>query len=299
MILTMLRRDFLTTSALAAASVASAQTTSTMAIPSTPIKRKGRIKQGCMRVNFAPGTAFDDMCKMAASVGIVGVDLTGPKDWPTLKKFGLISTCSSAGPISMEDGFIRKEKHDQIEPGIREAIDTISAAGYPNMVAVGGQRKGMSYEQGADNVVAFLNRVKSHAEDKNVTIVLEMVNDKYVDPNFGRVDQVLNHIEFAFDIVKRVNSPKVKILFDCYHVQIMDGDVAHHLRDNIQWVGHVHTAGVPARRLIDETQELNYSFIAKTLVELGYTGYVSHEYRPTPGGDALKELARAVEIMDV
>ncbi len=294
MILAMRRRDFVTTSALATASLAMAQTTFT-----TPIKRKGRIKQGSMRVNFAPGTAFEDVCRMSASVGCVGVDLTGPRDWPVLKQYGLISTCSSAGPISMEDGFIRKELHDKIEPGVREAIDTISAAGFPNMVAVGGQRKGMSYEEGADNIVAFLNRVKSHAEDKNVTIVLEMVNDKFKDPNFGRFDQVLNHIEFAFDIVKRVNSPKVKILFDCYHVQIMDGDVAHHLRDNIKWVGHVHTAGVPGRRLIDETQELNYGFIAKTLVELGYTGYVSHEYRPTPGGDAVKELARAVEIMDV
>ncbi len=290
----MLRRDFVTSSALATVGLAAAQSLS-----SAPIKRKGRIKQGCMRVNFHPGTTIDDACRMAAEVGCVGMDLTGPRDWPVMKQYGLISTCSSAGPISMEDGFIRKELHDKIEPGIREAINTISAAGFPNMVCVGGQRKGISYEQGADNVVAFLNRVKSQAEDKNVTLVLEMVNDKFVDPNFGRVDQVLNHIEFAFDIVKRVNSPKIKILFDCYHVQIMDGDVAHHLRDNIKWVGHVHTAGVPGRRLIDETQELNYGFIAKTLVDLGYTGYVSHEYRPTPGGDAQKELARAVEIMDV
>jgi len=294
MILAMRRRDFVTATAVTTAGLAAAQTTLL-----TPIKRKGRIKQGAMRVNFPQGTAFEDVCRMAASVGCVGVDLTGPRDWPVLKQYGLISTCSSAGPVSMEDGFIRKELHDKIEPGIREAIDTISAAGYPNMVAVGGQRKGLSYEEGADNVVSFLNRVKSHAEDKNVTIVLEMVNDKFKDAAFGRFDQVLNHIEFAFDIVKRVNSPKVKILFDCYHVQIMDGDVCHHLRDNIKWVGHVHTAGVPGRLLIDENQELNYGFVAKTLVDLGYTGYVSHEYRPKPGGDAVKELARAVEIMDV
>jgi hydroxypyruvate isomerase len=301
----MKRRDFLTTAAaLASAPLArgtvSAQAPAQATAPAVaPVARKGRIKQGAMRFNFAPGTSFDEMCRQAASLGLVGFDITGPKDWPTLKKYGLISTVSILGPLTQEDGMVRKELHDALEPGVRAAIDAVAAEGYPNLGVLGGQRKGLSYEEGADNLVAFLNRVKGQAEDKHVTLLLEMVNSKYEDPNLGRKDSVCDHLKFTVDVIKRVNSPRVKLVFDAYHVAIMDGDVAANLRENIQHVSHFHTAGVPGRGPIDETQELNYRFLAHTLVELGFTGYVVHEYRPSKGGDPLKELARAIEIMDV
>jgi hydroxypyruvate isomerase len=201
--------------------------------------------------------------------------------------------------VTFEDGLIRKELHDKLVESVRANLDLCAANGCPNMISVGGQRRGMSYEEGADNAVAFLNRVKAHAEDKGVTICLEVMNNKFTDPALGRVDQICNHVAWGVDVCKRVNSPRVKILFDIYHAQIMDGDVCHNIRENIQWIGHFHTGGVPGRHEIDDTQELNYRFIAKTIADLGFTGYVSHEYRPAPGRDPIQSFAQAMDIMDV
>jgi hydroxypyruvate isomerase len=298
------RREFvaaaaaLASTALPATPMAAGQPSGQTPSPA-PAKRKGRVKQAAMRFNFPPDMSLDDMCRAAAEMGLKGFDVMGPNEWPTLKKYGLINTVAILGPLTQEDGMVRKELHDRLEPGVLAAIDAVSAAGYPNLGVLGGQRKGLSYEEGADNLVAFLNRVKGRAEDKNVTLLLEMVNSKYTDPRLGRKDSVCDHLAFTVDVIKRVNSPRVRLVFDAYHVQIMDGDVCAHLRENIQWISHFHTAGVPGRGPIDDTQELNYRFIAETLVDLGFTGYVAHEYRPTPGGDALKELAKAIEIMDV
>ena len=291
----MKRREFVAAaaSALASARLASSQT----AVVEKP-RLKGRLPQAAMRFNFAPGTPFDEMCRQAASIGIKGFDITGPNDWPTLKKYGLISTVSILGPLNQEDGMAHKELHNALEPGVRAAIDAVSAESYPNLGVLAGQRKVLSYEESADNIVAFLNRLKRQAEDKNVTLLMEMVNSKYENPNLGRKDSACDHLAIAVDIVKRVNSPHVKLVFDAYHVDIMDGDVAAHLREHFQWISHFHTAGVPGRGPIDETQELNYRFLAQTLVDLGFTGYVAHEYRPAPGTDPLKQLARAMEIID-
>lgn len=132
------------------------------------------------------------------------------------------------------------------------------------MITVAGKRRGMSYEESAENCAAFFNRVKSRAEDKSVTICLEVMNNKFTDPTLGRVDQICNQIDWAVDVVKRVNSPRIKVLFDIYHVQIMDGDLADHIRDNFQWIAHFHTGGVPGRHLIDDSQEINYRFVARS-----------------------------------
>jgi hydroxypyruvate isomerase len=167
------------------------------------------------------------------------------------------------------------------------------------MIAVGGQRRGISYEEGADIVVGYLNRLKAHAEEKGVTICLEIMNSKLTPDSLGRLDQICDHVAWGVDVCKRVNSPRVKLLFDIYHVQIMDGDVCRNIQQNLQWVGHFHTGGVPGRNEIDETQELNYRFIAKTIADLGYTGFVAHEYRPGAGHDPVQSLIRAVEIMTV
>jgi hydroxypyruvate isomerase len=141
--------------------------------------------------------------------------------------------------------------------------------------------------------------VKSHAEDKGVTICIEIMNNKFTQPELGRTDQICNHIGWAVDVVKRINSPRVKVLFDIYHVQIMDGDICHHIRENIQWIAHFHTGGVPGRHELDDTQEINYRFVAKTIADLGFTGYIAHEYRPAPGRDPIKDLAQAIEILTV
>ncbi len=284
------RRNFLAT--VAATGVAAAQ------VPQ-PVPRKGRIKQSAMRVNFDPKMPFEDVCREAARLGIKGMDLIGVQDWPMLKKYGLIPTMGPTGGVSFENGLIRKEQHDSLEKSMGAALDQCAANGCPNMITVGGQRRGMSYEEGADNAVAMLNRVKAHAEDKGVTICLEIMNNKFEDAALGRVDQICNHVAWGVDVCKRVNSPRVKLLFDIYHVQTMDGDVCRHIQQNLPWIAHFHTGGVPGRHEIDDTQELNYRFVAKTIADLGFTGYVAHEYRPAPGRDPLKDLAQAIEIMDV
>jgi hydroxypyruvate isomerase len=286
----MRRREFIAT--LGATGTAAAQTPA-------PAKSTGRLKQCAMRANFNPQMPFEDMCREAARLGIHGFDLIAPQDWPTLRKYGLIPTMGPTGGVSFENGLIHKDLHESLEKSVRATLDECAAAGCPNMITVGGQRKGMSYEEGADNCVAFFNRVKSHAEDKSVTICLEIMNNKFTQPELGRTDQICNHIGWAVDVVKRVNSPRVKVLFDIYHVQIMDGDICHHIQENIQSIAHFHTGGVPGRHELDDTQEINYHFVAKTIADLGFTGYIAHEYRPAPGHDPIKDLAQAIEIMTV
>ena len=293
----MRRREFL--AAVAATGVAAA------ARAQTPVAgaaaRKGRIKQALMRFNFGRDTtlSFDDMCREAARVGFHGFDLVGPQDWPTLKKYGLVCTMAPAMGVTIRDGLIRPELHDAIERSMHGEIDQCAANGWPNFITVGGERRGIGSEEGKDRAAALLNRVKARAEDKGVTICIEVVNSKYTDPEFGRADAIFDHLAWGVDLCKRVNSPRVKVLFDIYHVQIMDGDVCANIREHFPWIAHFHTAGVPGRRELDDTQELNYRFVAKTIADLGFTGYVAHEYRPTPGRDPLDSLRRVFDIMDV
>jgi len=291
----MRRRDFLAAmAATGVAAVARAQSPSTGA-------RKGRIKQALMRFNFGRDTklSFDDMCREAARVGCHGFDLVGPQDWPTLKKYGLICTMAPAMGVTIRDGLIRPELHDAIERAMHAEIDQCAANSCPNIITVGGERHGIGYEEGKDRAVALLDRVKAHAEDKGVTICIEVVNSKYTDPEFGRADAIFDRLAWGVDLCKRVNSPRVKILFDIYHVQIMEGDVCANIREHFPWIAHFHTAGVPGRHELDDTQEINYRFVARTIADLGFTGYVAHEYRPSPGRDPLESLRQVVEIMNV
>jgi hydroxypyruvate isomerase len=294
------RRNFLIGLAGAGVAVA-AQGQGTRPPTAPPPQRKGRLKQSLMRVNFGADTklTFDDMCREAARMGFKGFDLIAPEDWPTLKKYGLTPSMAGAGPVTFQDGLIRKEVHARIEQPLRDAIDVCAAGGCPNIITVGGQRRGMPDAEAADNAVAFLNRIKAHAEDKGITISLENMNNMYTDPNFGREDQIFAHLKWGFDVVKRVSSPRVKVLFDIYHAQIMDGNVVATIRENFSWISHFHTAGVPGRTDIDLTQEVNYRYIAQTIADLGYTGFICHEFRPAPGHNPLDCIREAFAIIDV
>jgi hydroxypyruvate isomerase len=289
----MRRREFVTAAALAGATV-----TSVVAQPKGDLK-PGRLKQSVTGFPFDPKLSLEDRCRVAAQLGCVGYDLIGPKDWPTLKKYGLIPTMAPPGGVTMEDGIIHKEAHEKSLASLGAAIDECAAGGCPNIITVGGQRRGMPNAEGADNAVAFLNRIKARAEDRGVNICLEVMNSRYHDPDLGRKDQICDHLAWGVDVCQRVNSPRVKMLFDIYHVQIMDGDICRNIQQNFQWIAHFHTGGVPGRNEIDDTQELNYRFIAKTIVDLGYTGYIAHEFRPSPGRDPIQSLKQAIEIMTV
>lgn len=289
----MLRRDFVTTAALAGAATAAYSQTKTSSTGT------GRLKQSVTSFPFDPKMSFEDRCREAARLGCVGYDLVGPKDWPTLKKYGLIPTMAPMAGVTMTDGIIHKEAHETAFQAFGPAIDECAAAGCPNIIIVGGQRRGMSNEEGADHAAEFFNRIKSRAEDKGVTICMEVMNSRLEDPLLGRKDQICDHLGWAVEVVKRVNSPRVKVLCDIYHLQIMDGDVTRNIRANFEHIGHFHTGGVPDRHELDDTQELNYRFIAKAIADLGYTGYIAHEFRPGPGRDPLASLKQAIEIMTV
>ena len=295
----MRRRDFLATAA--AAGVAAGIATGARAQAPAIVPRKGRIKQSLMRVNFGRDTklTFDDMCREAARVGYRGFDLVGPQDWPTLKKHGLTCTMAPAMGVTIRDGLIRPALHDAIEKSMHDEIDLCASNGWPNIITVGGERRGSGAEEGKAHCASLLNRVKAHAEDKGVTICIEVVNSKYTDPEFGRADAFFDHVEWGADVCRRVNSPRVKILFDIYHVQIMDGDICANIRKYFPLIAHFHAAGVPGRHEPDDTQELNYRFIASTIADLGFTGYVAHEFRPSAGRDPVENLRRVVDIMDV
>jgi hydroxypyruvate isomerase len=253
------------------------------------------LKQGVTRGVFARGAPLDDCCREAAQLGIKGFDLIGPADWPTLKKYGLVPSMYPGGPGGTIPVALNKTaNHSRLEPLMHAAIDEAAANGVPNVITFSGNRDGQDDREGADNCVTALNRLKSHAEDKGVTICMEYLNSKV-----NHKDYMFDHITWGVDVMKRVNSPRVKILFDIYHAQIMDGDIVRNIRDNFQWIGHFHTGGNPGRHDIDESQELNYRFIAKAIADLGFTGFISHEYSPDQGHDPIATLKKAIEICSV
>lgn len=285
----MRRRNFLTgvTGAILAPSMVRAQ--------ASAIQRKGRIKQGVTQGVFARGAKLEDCCREAARLGIQGFDLIGPADWPLLRKYGLTPSMYPLGPGgTIADALNRTENHDRLEKSLRAAIDESAAAKVPNVITFSGNRRGMDDRTGADNCVAFLNKIKAQAEDKGVTICMELLNSKV-----NHKDYMFDHMAWGVGVMQRVNSPRIKILYDIYHAQIMDGDIVRTIRDQFQWIGHFHTGGNPGRHDIDETQELNYHFIAQAIADLGFTGFMSHEYSPAPGHDPIQTLEKAITLCDV
>jgi len=272
---------------LLAAAPAAAQT-----VAEQKSNRKGRLKQGVTRGCFR-GTNFtlDEMARHAARLGATGFDLIGEADWPTLKKHGLVPTMAP-GAGTIKDGLNRKENHAALEKTMRANLDKAAANGVPNVITFSGNRAGMGDPEAIENCVLFLNKVKSHAEDKGVTICMEYLNSKVNHPDYQ-----FDNIAFAAEMCKRVNSPRVKILYDIYHAQIMEGDIIRTIRQHIGIMAHFHTAGNPGRHEFDETQELNYRGIAQAIVDLGFTGWLSHEYSPLK--DALTSLDTAMTICDV
>ena len=276
----MTRRELLGTAAAAAAMPQA------RAVP-----LKGRLEQCVTRGVFGRQMAFEEMCRHASQLGVVGFDLIGPEDFATLKKYGLIPTMVP-GAMTLTGGFNHKEDHPAVEKALRALIDQAASAGAPNVIALAGNRRGMSDQEGMDNVVALLSRVKGQAEDKGVTLCLELLNSKVNHPDYQ-----CDHTAWGVETVKRVNSPRVKLLFDIYHMQIMEGDIIRTIRANIRWIGHFHTAGNPGRHEMDDTQEMNYRGIARAIADLGYQGYIAHEYSPLR--DPVQSLQETLAMFQV
>lgn len=254
--------------------------------------RKGRLKQGiCRGVFKGVKLDLDGMCREAARLGAVGIDLVGPDSFATLKSHGLIPTMVPGGG-GIKKGINDKKNHAEIESKMRDAIKATAAAGAPNVIVMAGDRAGISDAEGMENSVAFLNGIKNLAEEAKVTLCIELLNSKVNHPGY-----MADHTAWGVEVCKRVNSPRVKLLYDIYHMQIMEGDVIRTIRDNIQFIGHFHTAGNPGRNEFDDTQELNYRAICRAIADLGFQGILSHEYTPTR--DPLGTLEKMMQICEV
>lgn len=292
----MKRREFLSTVA-GAGIVAASPITLSAQTPAASAKG-GRLKQSVMSSVWGSSKlSFEDRCRTLARIGFKGVDLPTAQQIPVLRDNGLTPALMTGSGTSFQNGLIRKEMHDQFEAEFHKGIDLCAQVGCPTLIALPGERRGMAYEEASDNTVAIFNRVKGYAEQKNITLCMEITNAKVAADQ--RTDQVFNHLAWGIDVCKKVNSPRVKILFDCYHVQIADGDLTRNLRDNFAHICHFHVAGVPSRNEIDNNQEVNYRFVANAIADLGYTGFIAHEFRPSEGRDPIKSLEECFGILNV
>jgi len=273
---------------------------------------KGRVNHSIVFWCFnVAGEKWDveKQCQVANQLGCKSVELVEPEDFPVLKKHGLVCAITPNGMpgAPFVKGLNNLQYHDEIVERTKNRIDAVSEAGFPNVIAFNGYRwrdaedptsGQIPADEGADNVVTGLKKLASYAEKKDVTVCIEMLNTRDdTHPMKGHPGYQGDHMDYVADIVKRVGSPRVKILFDIYHLQVMDGDVIRRIRQYADLIGHVHTAGCPGRNELDENQELNYTACMKALVETGYQGYVGHEFIPTR--DPMAGLTQAVKLCDV
>lgn len=254
-----------------------------------PVVTKGRINQAVSRWCYG-SWSLDHLCEVSKRLGLKAIDLLDPGDFDTVKKHGLV--CALTNSHSLTNGLADKRYQERCLTQIRTAIDATSDAGFPNVVAFPGNRRNIPEDVGIENTVAALKEIVGHAEEKKVTICLEYLNSK-VDHR----DYMFDNMAWGVEVCKRVGSERVKILYDIYHAQIMEGDIIRTLRDNREYIGHYHTAGNPGRNEIDETQELYYPAIMRAIADTGFTGYVAHEF--VPRGDPLQALTYAARISDV
>ncbi len=280
------------TSLIAAGAVASHLAGKTSAVEMGKVERvatKGRINQSVSRWCFGKWS-LDELCEVSKRLGIKAIDLLGPGDFDTVKKHGLV--CSMVSSHSLTKGLADRKFHKDCLAKLHDAIDATSAAGFPNVISFSGNRRGIPDDVGIENAVEALKKVAGYAEKKKVTINLEYLNSKV-----NHKDYMLDNMHWGAEVCKRVGSDRVKILYDIYHAQIMEGDIIRTLRANKDYIGHYHTGGNPGRNEIDDTQELYYPAIMKAIAETGFTGYVAHEF--VPKRDPLEGLTYATRICDV
>lgn len=244
--------------------------------------------------NFLP---LDDMCSLVKTLGFTAIDLLAPKDWSTIQKHGITcSMCYTAGKISLTEGWNNKNNHDWLIKDFTEAIPLVAKAGYKNLICFSGNRNGMNDDTGMKNCAEGLKQIMLLAEQNNVVVQMELFNSK-VDHK----DYMADKSAWGVELCRKIDSPNFKLLYDIYHMQINEGDVIRTIRDNHQYFGHYHTAGVPGRHEIDETQELFYPAIMKAIAATGYQGYVAQEFIPTgkEKKDKIAALKKAIKICDV
>jgi hydroxypyruvate isomerase len=293
------RRDLLRSGAGAVVAAAASVAVSSVAQAAEPslqgrVVTKGRIHQTAVSWCYEP-MDVETLARHAAAIGLSALENVPPKDWPILKRYGLVNAMTvSHGFV---DGMNHKENHAMCVAKLTEAIEATGDAGFPNVITFSGNRCGMSDEVGLENTVLGLKRVIGLAERKKVNLCLEVLNSRVHATMKGHPDYMCDKVEWAAEVCKRMGSQRMKILFDIYHVQVMQGDLITRIRQYHPYIGHYHLAGVPGRGEIDETQEVNYPAVLRAILATGYTGFVGQEFMPTR--DPIQSLREAARTCDV
>src|SRR5579863_10426796 len=254
-------------------------------------ERKGRIKQSASRWCYKE-IPLDELCEKGAAMGLKAIDLLNEDEWEVPRRYGLICSMGYGGGGDIKSAMNRVENHAKIEEAFRKSIPKAAKLGVPNVITFSGNRDGMSDEEGAKNCITGLNRVKKIGEDNGVTICMELLNSK-IDHH----DYMCDHTAWGVQVVRAVDSPRVKLLYDIYHMQIMEGDLIRTIQQNIEWLGHFHTGGVPGRHELDGTQEVQWDGVMRGIVAANFQGYVAHEF--VPSRDPLTSLRQAADLCDV
>lgn len=253
---------------------------------------KGKVNHSVCRwcYNDIP---LEELCEGAKDIGIKSIEIVGPNDWPTLQKYDLACALGTHSKASIPNGFNDSKFHEGLIPIYIDLIDEAADAGVPNVIVFSGNRRGISDEQGMENCAIGLDKIAKHAEKKNVMVVMELLNSKV-----NHKDYQCDHTDWGVGLVDKIGSSHFKLLYDIYHMQIMEGDIIATIQKYKEYFAHYHTGGVPGRNEINENQELNYVAIMKAIVDTGYQGYVAQEFIPTYK-DQLAALREGVEICDI
>ena len=255
-------------------------------------KLNGNISHSVCRWCFS-SIDLETLCLEVKKMGITGIDLVGPKDWPILKKHGLTSTMCNGAEINLVDGFNDEKFHEKLIANYSKMIPLVADAGYKNLICFSGNRRGKDDETGWNNCVKGLKQLMPLAEKHGVILVMELLNSKV-----NHADYQCDKTAWGVELCKRLGSENFKLLYDIYHMQIDEGDVISTIKKNHNYIAHYHTAGVPGRNEIDETQELNYPAIMKAIASTGFKGFVAQEFIPKHD-DKLASLKKAVTICDI
>ena len=289
------RRSALGSLAGGAAAVAAAAGLSSRlnrAEAAVPAAMKGRINHSVCKWCYGK-IPLEDLCKAASGLGLHSIELLGPEDWPTLRKYNLTCAMPNGAGYGINKGFNRLEHHDGLVESYAAVIPKVAEAGLDKIICFSGDRKGLDDEKGAENCAIGLKRLMPIAEKHKVTLVMELLNSR-VDHK----DYQCDHTAWGVEVCKKVGSERFKLLYDIYHMQIMEGDLIASIKRFHPYIAHYHTGGVPGRHEIDDSQEIYYPAVMKAIVETGYKGFVAQEFIPKRA-DALGSLNQGIQICDV
>jgi hydroxypyruvate isomerase len=288
------RRSALTrlTGTAAAAAAAATLSQQLTAAESAAGPLKGHINHSVCKWCYGK-LSLEEMCKLAKEIGLGSVELLAVSDFALLKKYDLKCAMVSGCPGGIGDGLNRIENHAKIAEFMEQTVPQVAEAGHPNIICFSGNRKGMSNEQGLENCAIGIKKFISVAEKNKVTICMELLNSKV-----NHKDYMCDYSAWGVELCKRVGSENFKLLYDIYHMQIMEGDIIATIKQNGKYFGHYHTGGVPGRNEIDETQEIYYPAVMKAIVATGYKGFVGHEWLPKHL-EPVASLKQGVSICDV